>query len=190
MIKYLLFLVLVTTGCGLENKSNLPIKGTLPDISLTDFNENEFMFSDLKGKVVVLSYIYTNCPDICHITSGKLNTFKNSLDHKVKNKVFFVSISFDPRRDSTQALREHARMMNLNLENWLFVTGSSENIVEVLHVAGIDPWIQKDPNDSKGYTFSHRDRISLADKNGRIRMHYKGTNFDSERLEDDIRSLL
>jgi len=189
MIQYLIFIILIITGCNAENKSNLPVKSKLPEVSLKDFNENEFIFSDLKGKVVVLSYIYTNCPDICHITSSKLNTFKNSLNDKIKDKVYFVSISFDPDRDSPEVLSEHARMMNLNLDNWVFVTGSREQVKKVLDAAGIDPWVEKGP-DGDNYTFSHRDRISLADKNGQIRMHYKGTNFDNKQLEGDIRSLL
>lgn len=189
MIKLLFFIILLVTGCSSESSSKLPLKSKLPEVSLKDFNEKEFIFSDLRGKVIVLSYIYTNCPDICHITSSKLNAFKNSLNDKIKDNVYFVSISFDPERDSTEVLSEHARMMNLDLDNWVFVTGSSENIKKVLEAAGIDPWMEKGP-DGKGYTFSHRDRISLADKNGQIRMHYKGTNFDDKQLEGDIRSLL
>lgn len=189
MIKYLLLIILLFTGCSLESKSNLPVKSKIPEVSLKDFNENDFIFSDLKGKVIVLSYIYTNCPDICHITSSKLNSFKNSLNDNMKDKIYFVSISFDPERDSPKVLREHAKMMNLNLDNWIFVTGSEKNVREVMAAAGIDPWIEKNP-DSKGYTFSHRDRISLVDKNGQIRMHYKGTNFDDIQLSNDIKSLL
>ena len=173
----------------MESKSNLPLKSKLPEVALQDFNENEFIFSDLKGKVIVLSYIYTNCPDICHITSSKLNTFKKSLNSKMKDEIVFVSISFDPYRDGPEALREHAKMMNLDLDNWFFVTGSNENIKKVLSAGGIDPLIVNDP-DNTGYTFSHRDRISLVDKNGQIRMHYKGTNFDDEKLSSDIMSLL
>ena len=91
MIKYLIFIIILITGCSTESKSNLPVKSKLPEVVLKDFNENEFIFSDLKGKVIVLSYIYTSCPDICHITSSKLNTFKKSLNDK--DNIFFISIS-------------------------------------------------------------------------------------------------
>jgi len=189
MVKYILFIILFITGCGMEGKSNLPVKSKLPEVSLKDFNENEFIFSDLKGNIIILSYIYTNCPDICHLTSSKLNVFKNSLSKEVKENLYFVSISFDPDRDSPAILREHARLMNLDLENWFFITGNQLNVKKVLEAAGIDPLVKSGP-DSKSYTYSHRDRISLVDKDGQIRMHYKGTNFDEAQLSHDIQTLL
>ena len=189
MLKNLILILLLAAGCSMESVSSLPVKSTLPDVTLKDFDGNEFVFSKLKGKVIVLSYIYTNCPDICHITSSKINKFKESLNEKTKEQVYVVSISFDPDRDSPEVLRKHARMMNLNLDNWIFLTGNKEEITKVLAAAGIDPWMEKGQN-SESYTFSHRDRISLVDQSGQIRMHYKGTNFDEEKLSSDIRSLL
>ena len=189
MYKLILVIVFLVAGCSSGQESELPVKSQLPQVKLTDFNDGEFIFSDLKGKIIVLSYIYTNCPDICHLTSSKLNKFKQSLNAESKDEIYFVSISFDPERDSPEVLREHARMMNLNLENWVFITGSEENIKKVLAAGGIDPWVENDPV-SKNYTFSHRDRISLVDQEGRIRMHYKGTNFDEAKLSNDIKTLL
>jgi len=194
MFKYILFAIVFLTGCStdnssIDNKSNLPVKNNLPTVQLLDLDENEFLFSNLEGKVVVLSFIYTNCPDICHLTSSKLNQFKNSLDKEVKENLNFVSISFDPDRDSPHILREHAKHMNLDLTNWSFVTGNQFQIKKVLEAAGIDPLIQSGP-DSKTYTYSHRDRISLVDKKGQIRKHYKGTNFDETELRNDIQTLL
>ena len=189
MLKYIFFIVLVLAGCSKDNKNELPVKNNLPSVQLLDLDENEFQFSDLKGKVIVVSFIYTNCPDICHITSNKLNLFKNSLDNGVKGNLYFVSISFDPDRDSPEILRKHAEHMNLNLSNWFFVTGNQLNVKKVLDAAGIDPIIKSGP-DSKTYTYSHRDRISLVDQDGQIRKHYKGTNFDENELSNDIQTLL
>lgn len=189
MFKYIFFIVLLFTGCSTDNKSSLPVKNNLPSVQLLDLDNNKFMFSELKGKVVVLNFIYTNCPDICHLTSNKLNLFKNSLDKKVKENLYFVSISFDPDRDSPEILREHAKMMNLDLTNWFFVTGNQLNIKKVLEASGIDPLIKSGP-DASSYTYSHRDRISLIDKHGQIRKHYKGTGFDETQLSNDIQTLL
>ncbi len=79
--------------------------------------------------------------------------------------------------------------MNLDLSNWLFVTGNQLNVKKVLEAAGIEPIIKSGP-DSKSYTYSHRDRISLVDREGNIRKHYKGTNFDEKELSNDIQTLL
>ena len=194
MFKYILFVILFIAGCSTDisntdNKSSLPVKNNLPQVRLMDLDENEFLFSNLEGKVVVLSFIYTNCPDICHITSSKLNLFKNSLNNDVKENLYFISISFDPDRDTPQVLKKHVQHMNLDLSNWLFVTGNQLNVKKVLEAAGIEPIIKSGP-DSKSYTYSHRDRISLVDREGNIRKHYKGTNFDENELSNDIQTLL
>ncbi len=189
MFKYVFLIVLFFTGCSSENESSLPVKSNLPSVQLVDLDEKEFQFSDLKGKVVVLSFIYTNCPDICHLTSSKLNLFKKSLDQEVTENLYFVSISFDPDRDSPEILREHVRHMKLDLANWSFVTGNQFQIKKVLEAAGIDPFIQSGA-DSKSYTYNHRDRISLVDRDGQIRKHYKGTAFDEKQLSKDIQALL
>ena len=194
MFKYILFVILFIAGCSTDvsntdNKSSLPVKNNLPVVQLQDLEENEFLFSDLEGKVIVLSFIYTNCPDICHITSSKLNLFKNSLDNNLKENLYFISISFDPDRDTPEVLKKHVQHMNLDLSNWIFVTGNQLDIKKVLNAAGIEPIIKSGP-DSKSYTYSHRDRISLVDQDGQIRKHYKGTNFDETELSNDIQTLL
>jgi cytochrome oxidase Cu insertion factor (SCO1/SenC/PrrC family) len=90
-------------------------------------------------------------------------------------------------------LRHHAEMMNLDLDNWVFLTGGQNAVNATLKVAGMEAI--KDPVDTSGngdqsYLISHRDRISLADKNGRIRKHYKGSEFNPDELLEDIKRLL
>jgi protein SCO1/2 len=141
-----------------------------------------------------MSYIYTNCPDICHIISAKLNTFKNKLkENGIQDKVYFVSISLDPKRDTPQALKQHAKMMNLDLTNWVFLTGDENTVSSTIKVAGMEAIkgpIEYSENGELSYEIAHQNRISLVDEKGRIRKHYRGTTFDMEELLQDIKSLL
>lgn len=174
--------------------SRLPVEGEFPDTVLTNQNGKEFTFSDLKGNVVVVSYIYTNCPDICHIISARMNMFKNKLkEENIQDKVHFVSISIDPERDTPEALRQHAKMMNLDLTNWVFVTGDEYLINSTIQAAGMESIKEpvENPEDGKpSYLISHRNRISLVDEEGRIRKHYRATTFDMDELLGDIKSLI
>jgi len=187
-IVFLLFLFLISC------KPDLPVKGEFPDITLQSHEGKEFKFSQIRGKVLVVSYIYTNCPDICHTISAKLNVFKNNLKKNgLKDKVFFVSITMDPERDTKEALKHHAEMMNLDLTNWVFLTGDEESIKSTIKVAGVEAFrgpIENSPEGEPSYTIAHLDRISLVDKDGRIRKHYKGTTFDMDELLGDMKSLL
>jgi protein SCO1/2 len=184
-------LLILSFACS---NSKLPIKGEFPDIILTSQDGQEFTFSQLEGKVIVVSYIYTNCPDICHIISAKLNAFKNKLkENGIQDKVYFVSITLDPERDTPEVLKRHAKMMNLDLTNWVFVTGDKNSIDSTIKVAGMEaikgPIVVSAKGESS-YEIAHQNRISLVDEKGRIRKHYRGTTFDMEELLQDIKSLL
>lgn len=189
LILLILLSVPLVLSCKSENKTTLPVKGEFPQVKLINYDGEDFYFKDIKGKVVVVSYIYTNCPDICHITSKKLNNLKSGLDQQTRNDLVFVSITFDPTRDTPNILREHIGMMDLNVDNWFFVTGRRDLVYETLNLAGINPVPDKmESNDS--YTFNHRDRISLVDREGQIRKHYKGSTFDADELVQDLKTLL
>lgn len=139
MKKLILFCFLILSlACS---DSNLPVKGEFPEITLTNQDGKEFTFSQVEGKVLVVSYIYTNCPDICHTIGAKLNAFKNTLKAKgVQDKVYFISISLDPERDTPQVLKQHARMMNLDLTNWVLLTGDENTVRSTIRVASVpDP---------------------------------------------------
>lgn len=185
----LCILFLGVYSCTSDNEPDLPKKGTFPDVKLTNYNGSDFYFKELRGKVLVVSYIYTNCPDICHITSKKLNKFKSQLDQETKNKLAFVSISFDPTRDTPEVLQEHLGSMDLDLDNWYFVTGRRDRVYETLEVAGINP-IPDKMESKDSYTFNHRDRISIVDSEGHIRKHLKGSTFDQQELKRGIKRLM
>ena len=190
MPRLVFLLLLLLISC----KPDLPIKGEFPDIPLQSQEGKEFKFSQVRGKVLVVSYIYTNCPDICHTISAKLNAFKYKLKKNgLQDKVYFVSITMDPKRDTEEVLKHHAMMMNLELTNWVFLTGDEESINSTIKVAGMEAFkgpIEYSPDGEPTYTIAHLDRISLVDKDGRIRKHYKGTTFDMDELLGDIKKLL
>jgi cytochrome oxidase Cu insertion factor (SCO1/SenC/PrrC family) len=74
-------------------------------------------------------------------------------------------------------------MMNLDLTNWIFVTGNEDAVNSTVKVSGIEAIrspIQYSENGESSYLITHMDRISLIYKKGRIRKHYKGSTFDME----------
>jgi protein SCO1/2 len=190
MKKIAILLMLFLIAC----KSDFPLKEQFPDVTLIDQNGRQFSFSQVRGKVLVVAYIYTNCPDICHIISRKMNVFKEQIKKAgLQDKVYFISITFDPERDTPEVLRHHAKMMKLDLHNWVFLTGDQNAVNAILKVAGMEAI--REPGKATGdgdlsYSLLHRDRISLADKNGRIRKYYKGSEFNPDELLDDIKGLL
>jgi protein SCO1 len=81
----------------------------------------------IKGKVVVISFIYTNCPDICPLTTARLALVADQLGEAVGRDVFFVSMTVDPETDTPARLKSHAEAFTSN-SGWLFLTGKPEDI--------------------------------------------------------------
>ena len=94
-------------------------------------NEIAFFSDALKGRVVIVNSFFTQCRDACPIQSYKLSQVQRLLGPAMGKDVHFVSITVDPERDSPDALNRYAAQFNAG-EGWLFLTGTKENIDEVL----------------------------------------------------------
>ena len=95
-------------------------------------------FSDvLKDKVVLISFIYTNCGDACPLIMAKLVHVKRELGEAFGGDVRFVSISVDPHRDRPQDLAKFARKFEAVHPAWLFLTGEPANIENVVKKLGV-----------------------------------------------------
>jgi cytochrome oxidase Cu insertion factor (SCO1/SenC/PrrC family) len=90
-------------------------------------------YSDmLKGKVAVVNVMYASCTDACPLITRQLNQVREDLGPLFGNKVFFVSISSDPVRDTPQALKKFAQKQSADVAGWTFLTGSKNNIDVIL----------------------------------------------------------
>ena len=81
----------------------------------------------IKGKQVVISFIYTSCPDICPLTTARLALVKDQLGDAMGREVFFVSMTVDPENDTPERLKAMADAFDTG-PGWLFLTGKPEDI--------------------------------------------------------------
>src|SRR5262249_15396837 len=79
------------------------------------------------GKIVVVSFIYTNCPDICPLTTARLAQVEEKLGDIVGRDIFLVSLTVDPERDTPERLKSFATAFGAG-PGWLFLTGKPEDI--------------------------------------------------------------
>jgi protein SCO1/2 len=94
-------------------------------------------YSDmLKDRVTVVNVIYTNCKDACPLITARLNEVRRELGELFGSRVFFVSISSDPERDTPQALKKFAQAQNADAAGWTFLTGTRPDIDRVLGKLG------------------------------------------------------
>ncbi len=128
----IIVIILLSSGCLGGNESSLII-GTeykeppsAPDFTLINQNGNEITFSDFNGKVIVVAFIYTTCPDVCLIISANLDYIDNNLGDYSED-VVILSVTIDPARDTISHLLEWTERMGYN---WDHLTHNSSSEVE------------------------------------------------------------
>ena len=103
------------------------------EIKLTDHNGQAFNLNDQRGKVVLLYFGYTNCPDECPLTMAHIKLALESIGEKTKN-VQVIMVSTDPVRDTPQALKD---FMGKFGSNFLGLTGTPEELQQVWKGYGV-----------------------------------------------------
>jgi protein SCO1/2 len=81
----------------------------------------------IKGKIVVFTFIYLNCNDICPLTTSRIAEIKDRLGDAVGRDIFIYSMTMDPERDTPEMLKLHADAFEAG-KGWTFLTGKPEDI--------------------------------------------------------------
>ncbi len=140
--------------------------------------------SDFKGKVVLLNFGYTSCPDICPMVLNRMAAVLNELEED-RSQVQPVFITFDPERDTLERLQKYLKYFG---DDFIGFTGTPEQLEAVAKQYGVIAIAQ--PSDSAvGTLYTHSDYIYLLDQQGRVRALFaKSDSIDT--MVDDIESLL
>lgn len=101
----------------------------LPNVAVVDQDRRQLKFYDdlIKGKIVVISFVYTSCNSICPLTIARLAEVHETLGDAMGRDIFFVSVSIDPIPDTPEKLKEYANAFKIG-PGWSFITGDPEHI--------------------------------------------------------------
>jgi protein SCO1/2 len=161
----------------------LPVIGPAPPFALTSQDGEPVALADLRGKVVAVAFIYTECPDICPMLTQKMVEVQDALGADFGAKVAFVSISLDPGHDTPAVLKDYAQFWAAK-PGWVFLTGSPEAVRDVTRRYGV--FFAKKEDGS----VDHTQLTSLVDAEGQMRVQYLGARFDPEEFRRDLMSLV
>jgi len=108
------------------------------DLEVVDQNGERLRFySDvIKGKVVLISFIFASCEDACPMVAQKLNQTRVAMVPAIRDDVWFISITVDAANDTPEDLKEFARKQGANEDRWLFLTGDKKNIDTIIYKLG------------------------------------------------------
>jgi protein SCO1 len=177
-----LLFALVLAGCGKSGFHMTDISGAMPrlDFHMTRASDGvPVSGADYRGKLVVLYFGYTNCPDICPATLANLTEMLG----KVKNpdvRVLFISV--DPARDVPASLKKYTAAFSPQIEG---LTGGANDLASLARAYRVAYSVTPGPP----YTVMHSNAVFFFDKNGRARLVTTDTS-DTSAMAEDVEKLL
>jgi len=183
-------LAFMLTGCGLTSSYSFKTGAIsppreAPPLPLIDQDGNPFDLSQLNGKVVLVYFGYTACPDACPTTLSDWIEIKRLLGDQA-DRVAFVMVTVDPERDSAATLNQYLDFFD---PSFIGLTGEPETIQKVEQDYGILA-VREDFGDSAmGYLINHTTSYWAIDPDGALRLVISHGS-DPEIVAEDLRHLI
>lgn len=155
-----------------------------PEFELTRANGNTFRLSEQHGKIVMLFFGYTSCPDVCPTTMAELNQALGKLGDQA-DQVQVVFVTVDPQRDTPERAQEYVDHFN---PNFIGLSGSESELTKVWNNYGVFREVVEGTS-AAGYLVDHTARVTLIDQQGNLRVSFP---FDTpvEDIVHDLKLLL
>lgn len=184
-MRVLLLLLLCTIGLAqARDWKRLDADEAAPAFVLTDQDGRRVALKDFRGKALVLTFVYTECKDICPVLPQIIGRTDQYLSEAERQRVRFVGISIDPRRDTPLKLREFMQAHNLAPGRWTLLTGSLQEATRVADDYGVvaKPDVQGD--------LVHNAVFVLIDPRGRLRTEFHGLSTPTQEIAGALRELI
>jgi protein SCO1/2 len=174
--------IVVLVSCN--RAPNLQTFYPVPDFSLMDQTDKTVTLQELKGKVWVADFIFTNCGGTCPVMTEKMRKLEETLPVNIR----LVSFTVDPNRDTSKVLAAYAAEHGATRERWLFLTGDKQMLYDIC-IKGFKLPLEDDAG-TPLEPITHSTRFVLVDKQGQIRGYYSGTEEpELNRLVADAKRL-
>ena len=167
--------------------SRLAVIGTAPDFALSTQAGQVVRCSDLRGKVLIVSFIFTTCNGTCPATTHRMSQVQQELKARGLGKddrVRLLSITLDPVRDTPDVLTAYMRLYDVDAMNWSFLTGPPDQVAKTIKAWGM--WVRPAANGQ----LDHPARVFLVDSRGRIREIYNLSFLKPAWVVEDVELLL
>ena len=186
-----LLLLLAVVGAGCNSSSRGPafeltdISGADfgRDVRLTDHTGKPRTLADFKGKVVVVFFGYTHCPDVCPVTLAELAAVAKELGQDAERmQVLFITV--DPQRDTLAVLAKYVPAFN---PTFLGLNGDAEATLRTAKEFKV--FFHQQPPTAGGYSVDHSAGTYIYDPAGRLRL-FASYGQGAPKMLHDIRLLL
>jgi protein SCO1 len=157
----------------------LEVGARVPDFTLVDHTRQSVRFSSLAGKVVVVNFIYTRCalPQFCLRVTNNFGVLQKRFAKELGKDVVLLTITFDPQRDTPEALAAYAAQWKPDPKTWHFLTGPVADVRKVCSLFGVEYF----PDEG---LMNHSLRTAVIDRTGTLVASIEGNTYLPEQLGD------
>ena len=159
----------------------------VPDFKLEDQNNKRISFHQYRGRIVVLTFVYTRCPlpDYCPLMTDNFGEIEKALKSEPESypKAHLLSITLDPEYDTPRVLREYAALHSAGSALWDFATGTKDEVKQVATYFGMQYW-------RDGDQVVHSLRTAIVGPDGKLVKLYRGNEWKPEEIIRELRDLL
>ena len=182
-------LMLITASANAIEKSTANVKSEIGgDFTLTDHNNESFALEQLRGKLVMMFFGYTFCPDICPSELATMAKILKKLG-KDSDKISSLFITVDPKRDTPEKLKNYVPFFSPHLVG---LTGSEEEIAAVTKAYKVQSKLHAKKENSEYYLVDHSANLYVLNEEGKL-IHLIPFGFPAEHilkvLKDEISRL-
>ena len=157
-----------------------PLDKGAPEFTLQDADGGTVSLSDFRGKVVVLHFVYTNCPDVCPLHAERIAEVQEMVNQTpMRDLVRFVTVTSDPKRDTPDVMRAYGKTHGLDPVNWMFLTSGPQRLTATREL--VKKFGHKFTEADSGYQV-HGVVTHVIGREGRRRANFHGLKFQPINL--------
>lgn len=177
------------------NDNFAQVGNVVPDFTLTNQDGKRFSTKDYRGKALAITFIYAKCPlpDYCILMSRNFSDLANQLHENadLKDKIRLLSISFDPKTDTPEKLKQYGlgylgKDSKADFTVWQLAVGSEKEVKTVADFFGLR--YEVDPNDKE--QFNHSLRTAVIAPDGKVTKIFAGNEWTTKDLLRELQATL
>jgi len=169
----------LAAGTARAPEGTLAVGATVPDFTLIDQRRRSVSLSQLRGKVVVVNFVYTTCalPNFCLRLANNFSVLQKRFARELGRDLILLTISFDPVHDTPDVLARYATQWNANGDTWRFLTGPPADVERACRFFGVHAF-------SNEGLLDHSLHTAIVDRKGMLVANIEGNQFTATQLGD------
>lgn len=156
------------------------VSTAVTDFKLTDQDGKIFQFANARGKLLLVTFVFTTCPDVCPLFTANFATIQRTLEQKKIIDYHLLTITTDPERDTAPVLKAYAERFKADFKNWSFLSGTRAELSKVWKIFGVN--VTK----TESGQVQHTSFTTLVDREGKRRVDYYGDKWREKEVIKDL----